>query len=71
VESHAAERRFAQPGEIRISATVQIQVQRKLDFEYEHLGDRTVKTIPDQVDSTQLYTTEGGHECDWTARSPS
>ena len=40
---------LAEPGGICISATVQEQVRHKLDLEYEDLGEREIKNIPDPV----------------------
>jgi adenylate cyclase len=40
---------LAQPGGICISGAVHEQVRNRLDLEYDDLGDRTVKNIPDPV----------------------
>jgi adenylate cyclase len=40
---------LADPGGVCISATVHEQVERKLDFGFEDLGDQTVKNIPKPV----------------------
>ena len=39
---------LADPGEIRISSTVHEQVQRRLEVEYEDLGEQALKNVPEE-----------------------
>jgi adenylate cyclase len=40
---------LAEPGGVCISAAVHEQVHRRLDVEYEDLGEQTLKNIPDPI----------------------
>lgn len=56
---------MAEPRGICISATVHEQVRNKVEVEYEDLGDRFVKNIPDQVHVYQIQIDRTAHGWDW------
>lgn len=59
---------MAEPGGICISATVHEQVRNKVGVEYEDLGDRLVKNIPDQVHVYRIQIDRSALGWDWLQR---